>query len=379
MKAEKQRRTRMEKTAKKSKKALKIVIIVLVVLAVVITAGLYALSVMIYNQFFGIRYETNELMAFSVSDFDGLRCEEHFFTSDKGQKLAGYLYTSNNDTYNDKIVVIAHGLGGGGHNSYMDVCNYFASNGFAVFAYDVTGNDNSEGESCYGLPQGVIDLRYAIDYVKSLDGSADSDILLLGHSWGGYSVTNVLTYHPDVKAVVSFAGFDKSTDLIYSQGKAMAGDAVDVVMPFLNIHEALTFGEYASNNASKAFEATQAKIMVLHSWDDNTVPIEYGYEIWYDKYRDNPRFTFVCFTDKGHSAIMQSEEAREYMKEFQAKGEAWKEALGYDTEAEENKERYKDDLANFYAENFDKQAYGYMLDYEIFDKVTEFYLEACGN
>ena len=107
----------MEKTAKKSKKVLKIVIIVLVVLAVVITAGLYALSVMIYNEFFGIRYETNELMAFSVSDFGGLKCEEHFFTSDKGQKLAGYLYTSDNNTYNDKIVVIAHGFGGGGHNS----------------------------------------------------------------------------------------------------------------------------------------------------------------------------------------------------------------------------------------------------------------------
>ena len=367
----------MEKTAKKSKKVLKIVIIVLVVLAVVITAGLYALSVMIYNEFFGIRYETNELMAFSVSDFGGLKCEEHFFTSDKGQKLAGYLYTSDNNTYNDKIVVIAHGFGGGGHNSYMDVCNYFAANGFAVFAYDATGNDNSEGEAVYGLPQGVIDLRYAIDYVKSLDGSADSDILLLGHSWGGYSVTNVLTYHPDVKAVVSFAGFDKSTDLIYSQGKDMAGDAVDMVMPFLNIHEALTFGEYAKNTASKAFEATQTKVMVFHSSDDTTVPMEYGYDIWYKKYKDDSRFTFIPFTDRGHSAIMQSEEATEYIKEFQAKGEAWKETLGYDTEAEENKERYKEDLAKFYEENFDKQAYGYMLDYEIFDNIIKFYLEAC--
>ncbi len=367
----------MEKTAKKSKKALKIVIIVLVVLAVVITAGLYALSVMIYNEFFGIRYETNELMAFSVSDFEGLKCEEHFFTSDKGHKLAGYLYTSDNTACADKIVVIAHGLGGGGHNSYMDVCNYFAANGFTVFAYDVTGNDNSEGECCYGLPQGVIDLRYAIDYVKSLDGSADSDILLLGHSWGGYSVTNVLTYHPDVKAVVSFAGFDKSTDLIYSQGKAMAGEAVNMVLPFVNFYEGITFGEYASNTASKAFEAAQAKVMVLHSSDDTTVPMEYGYDIWYEKYKDNSRFTFVPFTDKGHSAIMQSEDALEYAKEFQEKGEAWKETLGYDTEAEENKERYEADVAGFYAENFDKTAYGYMLDYEIFDSIIKFYLEAC--
>ena len=367
----------MEEKVKKPKKALKIVLIVLIVLVVLIAAGLYALSVMIYNQFFGIRYETYEPMKFSVSDFEGLKCEEHFFTSDKGQKLAGYLYTSNDNTHNDKIVIIAHGLGGGGHNSYMDVCNYFAANGFAVFAYDVTGNDNSEGESCYGLPQGVIDLDYAIDYVKSLDGSADADILLLGHSWGGYSVTNVLTYHPDVKAVVSFAGFDKSTDLIYSQGKAMAGDAVEMVLPFLNFHESITFGEYAANTASKAFAATQTKVMVLHSSDDTTVPMEYGYDIWYEKYKDDPRFTFVPFTDKGHSTIMQSERAKEYQSEFKAKGEAWKETLGYDTEADENKERYETDVANFYAENFDKSQYGYMLDYEVFESIIDFYLEVC--
>lgn len=367
----------MSEKVKKSKKALKIVIIVLIILAVLITAGLYALSVMIYNQFFGVRYETYEPMAFHVSDFEGLKCEEHFFNSDKGHKLAGYLYTSNNDTYNDKIVVIAHGLGGGGHNSYMDVCNYFAANGFTVFAYDVTGNDNSEGESCYGLPQGVIDLDYAIDYIKSLDGHENADILLLGHSWGGYSVTNVLTYHPDVKAVVSFAGFDKSTDLIYSQGKDMAGDAVNMVLPFMNIYESITFGEYASNNASKAFEATQTKVMVLHSSDDTTVPMEYGYDIWYERYKDNPRFTFVPFTDRGHSSIMQSDKAKEYQAEFQAKGEAWRETLDYDSEAEENKERYEADVADFYAENFDKSEYGYMLDYEIFDSIIKFYIEAC--
>ncbi len=367
----------MTEKARKNKKTLKIVIIVFVVLAVLITAGLYALSVMIYNEFFGIRYETNKLMAFSVSDFEGLRCEEHFLTSDKGQKIAGYCYTSDNSEHADKIVVIAHGLGGGGHNSYMDVCNYFAQNGFTVFTYDVTGNDNSEGESCYGLPQGVIDLDYVLNYLRSLDGSADSDILLLGHSWGGYSVTNVLTYHPEVKAVVSFAGFDKSTDLIYSQGKAMAGEAVNMVLPFMNFYESITFGEYASNTASKGFASTQTKVMVLHSSDDTTVPMEYGYDIWYEKYKDDSRFTFIPFTNKGHSAIMQSEEAREYQAEFKAKGEAWKEALGYDTEAEENKERYESDMADFYAENFDKKAYGYMLDYEIFDRITDFYLEAC--
>ena len=61
---------------------------------------------------------------------------------------------------------MAHGLGGGGHNSYMDCANYFARHGYYVFAYDATGNDESEGEGVGGLPQGVIDLDYAISFVE---------------------------------------------------------------------------------------------------------------------------------------------------------------------------------------------------------------------
>ena len=83
------------------------------------------------------------------------------------------------------MYVIAHGFGGGGHNSYMDVANYFASNGYYVFAYDVTGCDKSEGEGVGGVPQGVIDLDHAISFVEDNNEIPELPIMLFGHSWGG--------------------------------------------------------------------------------------------------------------------------------------------------------------------------------------------------
>ena len=80
------------------------------------------------------------------------------------QKLMGYMYSSGENQHG--IIVIAHGFGGGGHNSYMDCANYFAHHGYYVFAYDATGNDESEDEGVGGLPQGVIDLEYAISFVE---------------------------------------------------------------------------------------------------------------------------------------------------------------------------------------------------------------------
>ena len=99
---------------------------------------------------FNIRSGSYEPLMLSTEDFDELQCKEYFFSSDKGQKLAGYLYRVGNNQ----------------HNSYIDVANYFAMNGYFVFVYDATGCDKSEGEGVGGVSQGVIDLDYAISFVE---------------------------------------------------------------------------------------------------------------------------------------------------------------------------------------------------------------------
>ena len=114
---------------------------------------------------------------------------------------------------------MAHGFGGGGHNSYIDCANYFAHHGYWVFAYDATGNDESEGEGVGGLPQGVIDLDYAITFVEGSGNFPNLPIVLFGHSWGGYIVCSVLSYHPEVKAVIACSGFNSSSNMFEAEGK----------------------------------------------------------------------------------------------------------------------------------------------------------------
>ena len=130
------------KKAKSRKK--KIIIIVICILAVLIIAGDWGLSVMVYNENFDRRFESYEPLMMYVDDFDGLQRTKYEFPSNKGQMLTGYMYAADENPKG--IIVMAHGFGGGGHNSYMDCANYFAQHGYWVFAYDATGNDESEGE-----------------------------------------------------------------------------------------------------------------------------------------------------------------------------------------------------------------------------------------
>ena len=352
----------------KSKKK-KILFIVLFVVAVLIIAGDWALTVTVYNENFNQRFESYEPLMMYVDDFEGLQCSNYEFNSNKGQKLAGYMYHSGENQRG--IIVMAHGFGGGGHNSYMDCANYFARHGYYVFTYDATGNDESEGEGVGGLPQGVIDLDYAITFVEESGNFPNLPIALFGHSWGGYSVCSVLTYHPEVKALIACSGFNASPNLFEAEGKKQIGNGIYLMLPFVKLHEKIQYSGYASNTALDGFSKSNAAVMIVHSFDDETVPIEYGYEIYYEKYKDDPRFRFIPFEDKGHNYFNNDT----YRNAFNAEFDQWLKTLNYDYNAEENRERFSEDKANYIYQNLDREKWCNSLDLELFEGFVDFYDE----
>ena len=354
-----------------SKKRIRLIIFLCLIILLVI--GWWAFCVKMYNDNFNVRGDSYTPLMLRVDDFEGLECTEYTFSSDKGQKLAGYLYSSGENQHG--IVVLAHGFGGGGHNSYMDVADYFAENGYYVFCYDATGCDKSEGEGVGGTPQGVIDLDHAISFVEENMDIPDLPIVLFGHSWGGYCVCSVLNFHPEVKAVIECSGFNRSSDMFESGGKSQAGGIIYTMTPFIRIHERFKYGKYASHTAMDGFEASDAAVMVVHSADDDVIGIEYGCDKYYEKYKDDPRFTFIRFEDRGHNEILNNQ-ANTYKDELNAGFDKWLDTLDYNYEAEEYKERFKEDKARYLNENLDHARWSSMLDEELFARFLEFFDKA---
>lgn len=357
----------MQKRKSKKKKVISIVLCIVIILLI---SGDWALSVMIYNENFNKRFESYEPLMLYVDDFDGLQRTQYEFSSNKGQKLTGYMYSAGKNQCG--IIIIAHGFGGGGHNSYMDCANYFAQHGYYVFAYDATGNDESEGEGVGGIPQGVIDLDYAISFVEESGNFPDLPIALFGHSWGAYSVCSVLTYHPEIKAVIACSGFNSSSSLFESEGKKLVGNGIYVMMPFVKLHERIKYGDYASNTAVDGFSSTEAAVMIVHSMDDTIVPAEYGYDIYYEKYNENPRFRFICFEDKGHNYVYND---MTYINAFNAELDKWLKTLDYDYNNAENKEQFTKDKTDYIFNNLEREQWCNMLNLELFENFVSFYQE----
>lgn len=347
---------------KTKKKIIIASIVTAISLLIIFLVAPFTVGAILYNSVFNVRYETPEYLKFYLDDFDGLKADKHEFTSNDGTKLVGYRY------YVDSIkaqgvVVIAHGFGGGGHNSYMDVAYYFAQHGYDVFAYDATGNDESEGKGVNGIPQGVADLSYAIGYLQNIDEVKDLPVMLWGHSWGGYSVSAVLNYHPEVKAIASIAGFNRSGDLIKAQGQQMVGGFIGFMMPYVNAIERIKCGRYSSANSLDGFSNSECGVLIAHSSDDTTVPISYGYDVYYKQYAGNERFEFIRYDNKGHNNVIYSDSYMNYLKNFNYEFSSY---FGERTPSLEERIAY-------IKQNLNREIYCNGLDTELFERILNFY------
>lgn len=337
------------------------------VLAILLVAAMGYFSIYIYRQNIAGRKESYAPIMLNLEDFDGLQRTEMSFPSNKDQKLMGYLYQKG--TKQKGVIVLAHGYGDGGHNSYMDLADYFASNGYYVFTYDATGTDMSEGDGVGGFPQGAIDLDYAIRFVKTQDQLKDLPLMLFGHSWGGYSAGNVLNFQSDVQAVITVAAFNRSSDVFEVVGRQEAGDGIDLMMPWINLYERFKFWEYATKTALEGFGNTNAKVMIVQSQDDELVPMSYGYNQFLDKYGEDNRFVFELYEDRGHNHLFRDET---YISEFLDEVDTYINTLSFNDDEEGSKLR-DEAKTKYILKNLNREKWSHSLEESVVSKFVEFY------
>lgn len=284
-------------------------------------------SAIINNILFKKRSEINTDMLLKTTDFPNLLCEDVTFNSNKSDELHGYLYSSETITPKG-VVVYAHGYNAGGSNSTMMFANYFVNNNYYYFTYDITANGLSEGSNQRGLVQGVKDLDKAISCVKKMDKTKDYPIMLLGHSWGGYSVSAVLKFHPDVKAVCSLSGFNSAIDLMASTSRKKVGSFLtNASLPYLKLYERWVFGKDYKLNAIDGFNSSKCNVLIIHSSDDNVIDMDYGYNKYYELYKDNPRFKFIKYENKGHGFMFLNDSARIMVEKYYEEKESFDKEL----------------------------------------------------
>lgn len=283
-------------------------------------------------------------------------------------RLYGHLYGAGNI---GGLVVISHGMGGG-EESYFAETLYFVDHGYQVLCYSNTGCWDSEGKTCVGLNQSVLDLDAALTWVEGESRFDGVPVFLYGHSWGGYAVAAIFHFDHEITASASVAGFNKAMPMILSWGEGMMGPLIYAEHPFIWINQKLTFGETFGLTAVDAINSTDTPVLILHGDGDETVGYNTVSIISQKDRITNPNVAyFVC--DKppqnDHNRLFQSLESIAYIDELNETYDALYER--YDGEIPEDVKR------EFYAEADPFLASE--LDAEFMERVVGFYREAAGK
>ena len=239
------------------------------------------------------------------------REEIHFYSGKN--KLQGFIYGGANDK---GLVIISHGLGGTA-DGYLSMIMSFVDKGWRVLATNNTGVSGSEGKNMQGLPQSVIDLDATLRYAKESTTLKELPVMLVGHSWGGYAVCAVLNYDHDVKAVVSFAGFNNGSEVFNESGEMVAGLYFYLLYPQFWAIQKLRFGKTMKLTAVDGINKAAIPAMIVHSSNDEVISAKTTSIYAHRGKITNPYAEFIYLDGDdaaGHEYVFCSGEMREYRK-----------------------------------------------------------------
>mgnify|MGYP003289332456 FL=1 len=298
--------------------------IISAIVMILLVATLFALAIIILNTA-GVnkRCEGDDNLKYlKAKNFDNLNALPVSFKSDKQQTLNGFLYSSAKVDAYKGLIVFSHGMGAG-HLAYTTEINYFAQKGYIVLAYDNTGTCASEGEKIKGFAQGIIDLKYALDFVKTRDDLKDLPILLVGHSWGAYSVSNVSALKPDVeiKGIVAFSPFNSMNKLIRDIAKQKTKANLSILSPFFDIINFVRFGKAGNLRTCDSINSNSIPTLIMHGGNDMQVTLKNSPVGKKHKIQDNPNARTVLYDSKYHNVYL-AKEAEQYLNDTFAKIES---------------------------------------------------------
>lgn len=279
--------------------------------AVLVALIFVIIALYIHRKIFYRRYNGNKYINYyKAEDFEGIRAERIEFSSDKGQLLRGFIYRAEG-VQPVGVAVFSHGFGAG-HQAYTTEIVTLARAGLLVLAYDGTGCVASEGKYLGGFDQGAIDLRYALRFAAKDERLKNYKRVLVGHSWGGFSVMNALDTDVAVEGAVALCGFVSSAGVIAQNTVGKCRFAEWACRNYFKLFNRIRFGKMANFDSIRSLKKTKRHVLLFYGEQDATVRFPGNGALVHDAVRGMENITYVCCHDKGHNVYL-TVDAETYM------------------------------------------------------------------
>lgn len=288
-------------------------ILILIVIMILVIEAIILITAYAHKSLFGKRCDGDEkLKYFTHEDFSSLKAIKIEFSDKNGTTLRGAIYAKAGVQQPEALIIFSHGMGGG-HLSYMTEINTFAENGFAVLAFDNAGTFESDGEKLGGFSSGPDALRAALTFVGNHPTLSKMKKVLMGHSWGGYSVCQVLgDDNTDVSCAVTFGAPETG----YAVSSAVLGEKFKFMIPLVKFVFCMKEGKQAAIKCSECVaKASNTPVLLLHGKKDHIVAPHISAA---EASKNLPNATSVLFDGRFHN-VYQTVDSETYMNQTFAK------------------------------------------------------------
>lgn len=229
---------------------------------------LFSIALISMKFAFGTRYEKNPLLQYFTAEDFGLSAKP--VSLPKG--LNGFIYRKDEIPQKKELIIFCHGMGPG-QVAYTTEIAYFCKHGYPVLAVDSRGCNFSEGKNLKGLYTGVQTAVAAIDFAKE---QGYKDIVLVGHSWGAYSVLCASKLRKVNKVIALSA---PSTPVrMMKEGAADLGVmprfVIFLIGPFCWIANLFKFGAKGNLSAVKCTKRNGTPTLLVHGDRDTVVKLK---------------------------------------------------------------------------------------------------------
>ena len=287
---------------KKVKKVLKITA-AFIVLHLIIT---FVATKIVYDSVFQ-RYDEKSSIDSTLSYLANERTQHSFLSGE--ERLYGWLYTASDVC--DDLVIMMPGMRSSA-DDYLWIIKSFTDEGLDVFIFDPAGSCMSEGDSAKGFPRATQDLCAAVEYAKESLTEYD-DILLFGHSRGGYAVCCSLLENESVSAAVSVNAPNSAMEGVVSPVENKAGILAYNNYPILWMYQVMLFdAESVNTSAAEVIEASSVPVLVIQAENDTVVSAD-RCSVFAHKdevTKKDAEFSLITGSDstEGHSGMLFSED-----------------------------------------------------------------------
>ena len=257
-----------------------------------------------YIKEFVCRYDKEEgVPYYETSSFPGLKEERYEFINKKGCKVI-YFYFYYEDYRKDQILLFLPGLSCG-HAAYFREINELAKKGYKVLTLDYMGCGESEGKALLSLNTPTSDVMELLHLLNLKE-----EIVLVGHSLGGYTVLNLMNLRKDFVKAVAISPFIS----VYNECSYFVKSKF--ILKGILRYESKVSKEYGLLNNLVYLRTTHDKLLFIHSEDDQMVPYVTSTKLIQEL--NNPHLSFKIFNNRKHNPNY-TDDAVNYMNDVFAK------------------------------------------------------------